>query len=415
MTLPLRTLPIQENWDCQGCGICCHGALVVLNESDLKQFRAQHWDEHPDFKGKKTLVRLGLFDNRYRLAQRGDGTCVFQDTDKLCRIHKEFGYDAKPHICRMAPLQVIPLDTIAYVTLRRYCPSAASDRGRSLKEQLGELRNLLKLAHEEPMPSRPPALTRKYRRGWKDTTAFNDCLKRVMEDSRFPLVRRLVHGLEVCNLLGECKLRGFKGDKLVELLSMLQNSAIESSSLLFKERLEPSYQAGKLFRQSLLEYLRLHPDYVGDSSWRERCRLISAAFKFSRGTGSVPLMNLPFSPATFESQERPLGHLDNTVLKPLNAYFETAVVSWRYAMMKQKGWSMLDSFGSLAMSYAVGMWALRLTCPDRESTEDDVIRIIMMLDRSQTHAPLTGLRHRLRIRALSHNNQLSRLAVWYAR
>lgn len=414
MPLSLRTLPILENWDCQGCGICCHGALVVLNDSDLNQFRSQHWEDHPDFKGKKTLVRFGMFDNRYRLAQRGDGTCIFQDADKLCRIHKEFGYDAKPHICRMAPLQVIPLDTFAYVTLRRYCPSAAADRGRSLKEQLDELKNLLKRAHEEPLPSRPPYVTRKYRLGWKDTTSLNDCLKRIIEDTRFPLIRRLVHGLQLCNLLGDCKLRGFKGTKLVELLSMLQNAAVESSSEFFKDRLAPSPQAGKLFRQSLLEYLRLHPDYVGDSSWRERWRLISAAFKFSRGSGTVPIFNLPFSPSTFELQERALEHLDQTILKPLNAYFETAVVSWRYAMMKP-GWSMLESFWALALSYSVGMWTLRLASSNREPNLDDVIRVVMMLDRGQTHAQLTGLRHRLRIRALSHNNQLSRLAIWYAR
>jgi hypothetical protein len=58
---------------------------------------------------------------------------------------------------------------------------------------------------------------------------------------------------------------------------------------------------------------------------------------------------------------------------------------------------------------------LRLACTGQDPTVADVIRVVMMLDRGQTYAPLLGYRHRLRVRGLSHNNQLSRLAVWYAR
>ena len=415
MPLPIRVLPILENWDCHGCGICCRGAVVVLNERDLERIRRQGWDKDPDFRGKRILVRVGLFDKRYRLAQRNDGTCIFQDADKLCRIHKRFGYDAKPHVCRMAPLQLVPLEKIAYVTLRRYCPSAAADRGRSLREQLGELCELLKQSGEEPLPSRPPALTRRHRRPWKDAEAFNDGLSRLMQDDRFPLVRRLVHGLELCNLLNACNLRNFKGQRLVELLSMLENSAIEDSASLFKERLPPKRQTGKLVRQTILEYLRLHPDFTGEYSWRERWRLISAAFRFGRGKGAIPRFHLPFPPASFESQERSLGRLGEAVLKPFNSYFETAVVSWRYAMLKRSGWSMVESFWDLALSYCVGMWVLRLACTGQEANVEDVIRVVMMLDRGQTHASLVGYRHRLRVRALAHNDQLARLVVWYAR
>jgi lysine-N-methylase len=415
MSLPIRTLPILENWDCHGCGICCRGALVVLNHKDLEQIRAQRWDQDPDFRGKRLLVRLGVLDKRFRLAQRSDGTCVFQDADKLCRIHKRFGYDAKPHVCRMAPLQLIPLENVAYVTLRRYCPSAAADKGRALKDQIDDLRALLKQSGDEPAPAPPPPIRRRLRRNWKDARALNDSLSRLTLDARYPLVRRLVHGVELCNMLAECKSRACQGERLVELLSILENSAVQQASALFAERMPPGRQGGKLFRQSLLEYLRLHPDFVGQCTWQERWRLVSAAFKFSRGKGKVPAFRLPFPAAAFESQERPLGHLGETVLKPLNAYFETAVASWRYAMMKRQGWSMIESFWALALSYSVAMWVLRMACGERQPEARDVIGVVMMLDRGQTHAALAGYRHRLRTRALSHNNQLARLAAWYAR
>jgi lysine-N-methylase len=415
MSLPIRPPPIVENWDCHGCGICCRGAIVVLNDKDLERFRSQHWEKHPDYRGKKVLVRLGMFDKRYRLGHRNDGVCIFQDADKLCRIHKEFGYDAKPHICRMAPLQIVPLENVAYVTLRRYCPSAAADRGRSIQEQLDEYRELLKHSGEEVLTSLAPVVVRRHCRSWAAANAVNESLSRLIRDARFPLVRRLTHGLQFCRLLQDCKLHGLETDRLVELLSMLEKTAVEDTSFLFMERIPPGRQANKLFRQTILEYFRLHPDFVWEYSWRERWRLISAAICFARGTGPVPQFRLPFPPTTFELQERSLGHLSETVLKPYNSYFETAVASWRYTMMKRHGWSMIESFFALALSYSVGMWVLRLACTGREPDVEDVIRVVMMLDRGQTHAPLGGFRHRLRVRALEHNNQLARLAVWYAR
>jgi hypothetical protein len=84
-------------------------------------------------------------------------------------------------------------------------------------------------------------------------------------------------------------------------------------------------------------------------------------------------------------------------------------------MLKRSSWSMVESFWDLSLSYSVGMWVLRLACTGREPNADDAIRVVMMLDRGQTHAPLAGYRHRLRVRALAHNDQLARLAAWYAR
>ena len=34
-SLPLRALPIIEQWDCQGCGICCRGSIIPLSDDDL--------------------------------------------------------------------------------------------------------------------------------------------------------------------------------------------------------------------------------------------------------------------------------------------------------------------------------------------------------------------------------------------
>ena len=109
MALPLKVLPTIERWDCHQCGVCCRGSLVPLSDDDLKRLEQQHWEQHPDMRGTPTIHKESWLGRDYRLAHREDGSCVFLLPDGLCRIHKELGFDAKPLICRMFPLQVAQL------------------------------------------------------------------------------------------------------------------------------------------------------------------------------------------------------------------------------------------------------------------------------------------------------------------
>ena len=140
MPLPIKPLPIIERWDCHQCGVCCRGSLVPLSAEDLARLKEQGWAEHPDFRGTPIVTRESWFGGEYRLAHRDDGSCVFLLPDGLCRIHKELGFEAKPLICRTFPLQIVPRENVAYVTIRRACPSAAADQGRPVSEQLDEAR-----------------------------------------------------------------------------------------------------------------------------------------------------------------------------------------------------------------------------------------------------------------------------------
>ncbi len=365
MSLPLRPLPILEQYDCHGCGDCCYGTIIHLRDEDLEKIRQQRWHEHPDYRGQKILVGQGLFPRRYQLAKRGDGACIFLTPERRCRIHELFGLEAKPLICQMAPLQIVPLDQFAYLTVRRYCRSAVRDHGRALAEQCVEHRDLAERHGEGAQSAAPPPIRRGVRRTWKETLLVTDAVTRLVLDARYPLVRRLVHGLEYCQLLDHCQFERLDGAQLAELAVMLEQGAVEQSGDWFQRRLEPSRQAVKLFHQTALEHLRLHPQFVPESTWSERWRLIRAAIAFARAKGPVPLFRLPFPPSTFESLERGLGHLDPAVLKPINTYFETITASLRYAVLGRPSWSVIESFRALALSYAVGMWILRLACGPR--------------------------------------------------
>ena len=136
MSLPIVILPTEEKWDCHQCGICCRGSLVPLNDADVARLESQKWNEHPDYRDTPVMVRYPSSKKRFRLAQRIDGSCVFLKDNGLCRIHSDLGYEAKPTICRVFPLQLIPRDGNAALTIRRACPSSAADKGSPLKEHL---------------------------------------------------------------------------------------------------------------------------------------------------------------------------------------------------------------------------------------------------------------------------------------
>ncbi len=415
MELPIRAAPVAEHWDCHQCGDCCKGTIIMLGDDDLEKIRRQGWQEHPEFRRTKTVVRHGLFGRRYRLAQRPDGYCVFFTADRRCRIHEEFGYSAKPLVCRIAPLEMVPLGQVAYLTLHRYCPSAAAGHGRLVEEHLEARRELVSGSHRAPKTAQPPAITSRQRLAWRDTLAVSEALQRLVRDRRFPFVSRIVHGLKFCDLVCLCRLNRLETNRLLELLGMLAASAVEESAPLFTHPVSPGRQAGRLFRQTALEYLRLDSQYVPENSWAERWRMVMAAIAFARGKGELPRFRLPFPSTTFELLERPLAASAEASLEPLADFVETAVASLRYAALGRPGWPLVESFQSLALSCAVALWLLRLACQDRPPGVEDTVRAVTTIDRGLQFEPLLGPRHRLRVRGLVWSDAFARLVIWYGR
>ena len=415
MTLPIRILPIVEQWDCRGCGHCCRGTIIRLKDDDLQRLRKQHWEQHPDYRGQKIVVRHGLWKPDYFLAKRKDGCCIFLTDDGLCRIHRDFGLTAKPLVCQMFPFQLVPLEEFACLTLRRFCPSAAADQGRKVEEYMEYARRLAEQGGLAAKPGDPPPVIRGQAASWERVLPVTDCLERLMRDEHYPLVRRLVHGLTFCEHLEHCHLHNLAPEQFEQLLAMLENSAVNESTELFRQRRPPSRAAGMLFRQAALEYMRLHPKFVIQRSWRERWRLMRTAWAFVRGRGPLPPIHACFPPTTFEALERPLGPLDAHVLRPLTALFEATAASRYYATPDRPGWSLVESFRDLALTHPLALWLLRLTCGERPPRVEDMIDVVGAIDRWQSYPAQIGSRHRRRVRSLTRLHELARLVVWYAR
>jgi hypothetical protein len=144
-------------------------------------------------------------------------------------------------------------------------------------------------------------------------------------------------------------------------------------------------------------------------------RMIYTTLAFMRGKGAVPNLRMDFPPANFADLERPLGALPAEVLLPLARYFERAVVSLRYVMFKGGRFSIVEGFQALALGYPVAMWMLRFACGPRNPEKQDVVKLVMMLDRGETNLSMLGTQHRWRVNSFMNDQQLARLTAWYAR
>lgn len=412
--LPIQTLPIVEQWDCHSCGNCCRGSIVPLDQADLARLKGQKWDEHPDYRGTAVVARDGWWGGQ-RLAQRDDGSCVFLTPEGLCRIHAEFGFEAKPIICRTYPLQLVPLDKLAYLTIRRSCPSAALDRGQPVDQQRAAIRKLHAAGRGIPLASAAPRLSRRFAGDWSDFMAVSERLARLLADNRFPLVRRLVHGVVFCEALEASPWSQLDATKRQALLDVLEGGCTDRAGDYFRERKPPSRSGAILFRLAAAVYARLQPGLDAERSWRERWRMLRASLAMVRGKGPVPPLHPLLPSATFESLEQPLGSLADDVLGPLTRYYETSALSRQFAILDRKHWPLLDSFRGLALTFAVALWLLRARSTGRQPTQADTLDILTALDRGQGFALLASSQHLFRVGMIARLGDLPRLIAWYGR
>ncbi|HEV8058472.1 MAG TPA: YkgJ family cysteine cluster protein, partial [Gemmataceae bacterium] len=133
MSLPIRHLPVFQNWDCHVCGSCCKEYVVAITPEERARIEAQSWEGDEVVGGRPLFRKIGRFWSRQdTLNHREDGSCVFLSEAGRCRIHERFGYAAKPLPCRLFPFALVPVGDHWRVSLRFACPSTAANKGRNI-------------------------------------------------------------------------------------------------------------------------------------------------------------------------------------------------------------------------------------------------------------------------------------------
>lgn len=98
--------------DCHACGNCCFGWRVrLVDDGEMA---------HIEEVGRALGVERPVEDHALRFHK---GACVFLDTDRLCRIHKAYGLEAKPLTCQQFPLRLTSTRTEVRVGVDPGCAS----------------------------------------------------------------------------------------------------------------------------------------------------------------------------------------------------------------------------------------------------------------------------------------------------
>jgi hypothetical protein len=131
--------------------------------------------------------------------------------------------------------------------------------------------------------------------------------------------------------------------------------------------------------------------------------------RLARGPHVLPELHPRFPTIDAERLEQPLGPLSTDVLQPLNRFFEAHALSKRYVLAAPGG-SLVDSARRLAFAFPMSLWMLRWLAADREPTSDDIVQIVVALERGVALPALTGA-----TRYMAGSEQLERLIAWYGR
>jgi lysine-N-methylase len=425
MPFPIRPLPVVQNWDCHQGGSCCQEYVVKITDEERRRIEAQGWDRDRDLGGFDPLRHVGPFWNRRTLLNhRPDGSCVFLNEQRRCRIHERFGYEAKPLPCRLFPFVLVPAGDHWAVGVRFACPSAAANLGRSVVEYQPELVEFAAaLAEREGLKPRPqdggaltaaPLLGSSQKVTWPDLHRVVGALLTILRARHEPLERRLRKCLTFVGELRQARLQGIEGARLTELLDVLRSVA-DAETPADPLSVPPPRAFGRLlFRLAAALFTRKDHGPNRGIARQGRIALLRAAWRCVRGTGPVPRTHAALPDTTFEKAEEPRGPLPPQAEEVLERYYAIKVSSLQFFGPTLYGMPFWEGFELLALTYPVIRWTTRVL---HDRPVDEAVRLAVSIvdDHFGFNRMLGSMRQRLSLRILARMGELSSLIAWYSR
>ena len=417
MAIPLRQLPVVQNWDCHSCTDCCR-IEAVITDDEKRRIETLDLANDPEVAPKPWFAPAGRGSKKWTLRHRPDGGCVFLTTGNHCRIQERFGAEAKPFVCRLFPFLLIPAGNHWRVGIRFSCPSAATNSGRPVVDAEKDLVNLSRLLEQHVGRSAdsapPPLLMAGQQLSWPDVCRVVEVLVEIVQDRRDPLERRLRKCLAVAQICAQTKFDDLKGNKLSKYLQAVRN-AVDTDVPRQAADLPPPDRlfGGVLFRALLAIFARRDRDTYRASGVRSRLRRVLAGWRFVRGRGAVPRVNEFLSGATFEDMERSTGilpELDET----LERYYVVKLNSLQFCGPPNFDLPLLAGLESLVLTLPMILW-LRRAFTD-QSPVIAVQQAIQIVDDHFGGDPMLGFSHIQYLqRTLAQRGELERLVAWYSR
>jgi lysine-N-methylase len=422
MSLPIRHLPVFQNWDCHVCGSCCKEYLVSITPDEQARIEANNWEGDEVVGGRPLFRKTGPYwARRTTLNYRSDGSCVFLGPTGLCRIHERFGYETKPLPCKLFPFVLVPVGDHWRVSLRFACPSTAANKGRGLPKHTEALRAFTNelvqregLARSPHQKQRPPLLQRGQRVSWPDLLKFVQALVQTVRESNDPMerrIRKLVALAEVCR---QARFDQVSGNRLGEFLHMVGISLEAEVPVDPASMRPPGWVGHLLFRQAAAFFSR--KDYGPNKglAQRNRLALMRAAWQFARGDGAVPRLHAKMAETTFSTIEHTPTRLSPEAEKILERYYVIKIDSLQFCGAVQFGIPFWEGLETLCLTFPIVLWIAR-ALKELPPEEAVCVALTMVDDHFGYNRVLKSQRQRIGFKLLARTGELSRLIAWYSR
>jgi lysine-N-methylase len=419
MSWPVRNLPLIQNWDCHGCGECCHEYEVHLTEAERQRIIDQAWEKDPAIGDTPLFVRTGGWRSRkWRLNTRpGDDACIFLNEQGRCRIHAKFGSTAKPLACQVYPFTLNPAGDHWRIGIRFACPSVTGNLGRPVSAHRDDLRLYGQgLEEREGVKNRstaPPPLQTGQSVPWADVGRFVSALLAILDRAADPIEFRLRQCLALATICRQAKFDKVSGARLGEFLDLVTQSLADLQS--DPKAVGPPTWIGRvLFRQMVAVYARRDTGPRQGISKHGRLALLVAAWRFARGTGRVPRVHGLLPEATFSQLEEPAGPLPATSAQLFDRYYRLKVESYQFFGPTNFNCGFWEGLESLLLTFPATMWLSRMF-RDRPR-EEAITQALRIVDDNFGYNRLLGTRRqRLSTRLLATRGELTKLIAWYSR
>ena len=304
MRLPIYIPKLQgQKYSCHGCGSCCRDFTVQLTDTDLQKLNEQGWKERL---GQEYVVQ---FRGHSWLKQTDDGACVFLGDNGLCKVHAEFGQEAKPLACQFFPFMLSPNVRDTHVGISFACGSVVASKGADLESHRGDVRRMSELLPASaPMPVQ---LQGKLIASESEVATIETVLEGWLRKKNIsPAVRYQGLAWLITSLL-QANLGNVRGEKLRQLASTLSDAVEQELPLL--DWPEPSPRAWKLLRQAV--FTRIEDPKIGDLLKRGKVASVLGQWARSRkwavGKGISP-KTTGFRSVDFASFESTFGVFDTS-------------------------------------------------------------------------------------------------------
>lgn len=389
--MPPVSLPIllprlpSQRYSCHGCGNCCRDFTVQLREDDLRKLREQRWDERL---GEPVTVE---FRGVSYLRQRENGACIFWQDDGRCRIHAEFGLEAKPIACQLFPFSFAPGPEGVAIGLNFACQSVLENKGAGLATHSAELRRMLAAVPEASTRGPMPLLTKALRADAVEVAAVTNVIDGWLARNDVELNVRLDGLAWLVSSLAAARLENVRNERFVELLATLVSALPDE--LDHVPIVEPSRGAWRMLRQAV--FARIEDVKIGDALRRGRARSVLSQLlrsrRFASGRGSAPIALHGWPPSVdfravklVEPAEDPMerGAIDDLLTRWLRA----TILGGRAWGSGHYGWPIVDGLQAMVLNLLATLWLARAHAAGAKRATLTVVDVRAALGRVDRHA-----------------------------